>query len=123
MAMDMQLFGCSENIGDTSKDEHGLKIWAKLLRGCTSQTSHDTNKFIKQLANQRYDHTLLDKAYSVLVPDHEKQSTGRALLEWPTFGIQTALKCSFRIDGYMKKCKNYKRDRAGSKKMNRRAVR
>jgi hypothetical protein len=104
MAMDMQLFGCSENI-DTSKGEHGLKIWAK-LPSRTTQTSHGANKFIEQLANRLYEQTLLDKAYSVLVPHHKKQSKGRALLELPTFAIQTALKSSFRIDGHMKKHKN-----------------
>jgi hypothetical protein len=38
IAMDMQLFGASENI-DTSKGEHGLKVWAKLPSRTTS-TSH-----------------------------------------------------------------------------------
>jgi hypothetical protein len=104
MAMDMQLFGCSENI-DTSKGEHGLKIWAK-LPSRTTQTSHGANKFIEQLANRLYEQTLLDKAYSVLVPHCKKQSKGRTLLELPTFAIQTALKTSFRINGHMKKHKN-----------------
>ena len=51
MSMDMQLFGCSEN-SDTSKGEHGLKLWAK-LPSRTAQTSHN-NLGEVLLENRRY---------------------------------------------------------------------
>jgi hypothetical protein len=104
IAMDMQLFGASENI-DTSKGEHSLKIWAKLPSRTTS-TSHGANKFIEQLGTRLYEQTLLDKAYSVLVPISKKKPKGRALLEVPTFAILTQSKRSFRIDGHKRKHKN-----------------
>jgi hypothetical protein len=96
MAMDMQSFGCSENI-DTSKGEHGLKLWAK-LPSRTTQTSHGADKFIEQLANRLYEQTLIDKAHSILVPKLSCASRTRKVLELPTFAITTATKNSFRVN-------------------------
>jgi hypothetical protein len=66
MALDMLLFGASENC-DTSKGEHGLKIWAK-LPSRTTQLSHGAEVFITNLASRLYEQMLITKAYSVLVP-------------------------------------------------------
>jgi hypothetical protein len=104
MAIDMQLFGASTNV-DTSKGEHGLKIWAK-LPSRTTQTTHGANKFIEQLGYRLYEQTLIDKAYSVLVPNQGNKPSTRSELELPTFAINFQTKTSFRINGKFKKHKN-----------------
>jgi hypothetical protein len=87
MALDMQLFGGSSENCDTSKDKHGLKIWAKLLSR-TAQLSHGANKFIEQLASRLYEQQMLiTKAHSVLVPAKLKEKRPRNMLELPTFAI------------------------------------
>ena len=104
MPMDMQSFGCSENI-DTSKGEHGLQLWAK-LPSRTTQTTHGANKFIEQLATRLYEQTLIDKAYSVVVPlSSSLPQRKRCVLEVPNFAIDTLRKSSFRINSAFKRHK------------------
>jgi hypothetical protein len=93
MSVDMQSFGLSENC-DTSKGEHGLKIWAK-LPSRTTQVSHGANKFIEQLASRLYEQMLISKAHTVLVPSKIKTPKKRSMLELPTFGIRRKTGISF----------------------------
>jgi hypothetical protein len=101
MALDMQLFGSSENC-DTSKGEHGLKIWAK-LPSRTTQLSHGANTFIEQLASRLYEQMLINKAHTVLVPTKRKEKKQRNMLELPTFAIRRREGISYRVNGSLKK--------------------
>jgi hypothetical protein len=101
MALDMLLFGASENC-DTSKGEHGLKIWAK-LPSRTTQLSHGAEVFITHLASRLYEQMLVNKAYSVLVPTRRPEKKPRNMLELPTFGIRRNKGDSFRVNGLLKK--------------------
>jgi hypothetical protein len=100
MSMDMQLFGCSEN-SDTSKGEHGLKLWAK-LPSRTAQTSHGASAFIAQLSSRLYEQTLVNKAHSVLVPRKLIKPKARSVLEMPTFALSRKKKQSWRVDSSLK---------------------
>jgi hypothetical protein len=101
MALDMLLFGASENC-DTSKGEHGLKIWAK-LPSRTTQLSHGAQLFITQLASQLYEQMLINKAFSVLVPMRKKEKKTRNMLELPNFAIRRKTGVSYRVTGQLKK--------------------
>jgi hypothetical protein len=101
MALDMLLFGASENC-DTSKGEHGLKIWAK-LPSRTTQLSHGPEVFITHLASRLYEQMLINKAHSVLVPTRRKEKKPRKILELPTFAILRKKGKSFRVNGQLKK--------------------
>jgi hypothetical protein len=101
MALDMQLFGGSENC-DTSKGEHGLKVWAK-LPSRTTQLSQGANKFIEMLASRLYEQMLINKAHSVLVPKKLKPQKARKVLELPNFAIRLISGRSYRVNSKLKK--------------------
>ena len=103
MALDMQLFGSSEN-SDTSKGEHGLKVWAK-LPSKTAQVNHGANQFITQISKRLYEQTLLDKATSILVPRYEATVKLRAPLEYAKFVIDRQDGSCFQCNGKLKKHK------------------
>jgi hypothetical protein len=85
--------------------EHGLKVWAKLIPSCTTQTTHGVTQFIEQLEQHLYEQTLIDKAYSVLVPRKLEVQKIRSVLELPTFAINYVTKTSFRCNGKLTKHK------------------
>jgi hypothetical protein len=101
MALDMLLFGASENC-DTSKGEHGLKIWAK-PPSRTTQLSHGAEVFITHLASRLYKQMLINKAHSVLVPTRRKEKKPRNMLKLPTFAIRLKKGKSYRVNGQLKK--------------------
>jgi hypothetical protein len=103
MALDMQLFGSSDN-SDTSKGEHGLKIWAK-LPSKTAQVNHGANQFIAQISKRLYEQTLLDKACSILIPSVDRPNKIRAPLEVPLFYIDRDARICFHCDRRFKKRK------------------
>jgi hypothetical protein len=104
MALDMMLlFGASENC-DTSKGEHGLKIWAK-LPSRTTQLSHGAEVFITNLASRLYEQMLINKAYSILVPTRRPKKKPRNKLELPNFAIVLKKGRSYRVNSQLKKHK------------------
>ena len=104
MTVDMKLFGSSEN-PDTSKGEHGLKIWAK-LPAKTALATHGADKFIEQLSLRLYEQNLLDKANSLLVPSKIPTKDGRGPLEHPLFVVDRIKEESFQCNGKYKRRKD-----------------
>jgi hypothetical protein len=70
-----------------------------------TNSTHGTNKFIRQLTNQLYEQTLIDKAYSVLLPNQGNKPSPQLVLELPIFAIDFQAKTSFRINGKFRKQK------------------